>query len=147
MNKKIFSICIVLLAFAPLFPTNIARAANPYLPLWEYIPDGEPYVFEDPDLPGKYRVYIYGSHDSMKNRYCGREQVVWSAPVDDLNNWRYDGIIFESKTDANGDMLNADGTGDILFAPDVAEVIGKDGEKTYHLYPNNQGNGRKNMVA
>ena len=29
---------------------------NPYLPLTEYIPDGEPHVFED-------RVYIYGSHD------------------------------------------------------------------------------------
>lgn len=29
---------------------------NPYLPLWEYIPDGEPRVFGD-------RVYIYGSHD------------------------------------------------------------------------------------
>ena len=28
-------------------------AANPYLPLWEHIPDGEPYVFEDPDNPGK----------------------------------------------------------------------------------------------
>ena len=34
-------------------------AQNPYLPLWEFIPDGEPYVFEDPDNPGKYRVYIY----------------------------------------------------------------------------------------
>lgn len=146
MNKKFFSI-FILLVFATLFPTNVAQAANPYLPLWEYIPDGEPYVFEDPDHPGKYRVYIYGSHDSMKNRYCGREQVVWSAPVDDLNNWRYDGVIFESKTDANGENLNADGTGDILFAPDVAEVIGKDGKKTYYLYPNNQSNGRKNMVA
>ena len=40
-----------------------AGAANPYLPLWEYIPDGEPYIFEDPDNPGQYRVYIYGSHD------------------------------------------------------------------------------------
>ncbi len=28
---------------------NTANGANPYLPLWEYIPDGEPYVFEDPD--------------------------------------------------------------------------------------------------
>ena len=36
---------------------------NPYMPLWEHIPDGEPYVFEDPDQPGKQRVYIYGSHD------------------------------------------------------------------------------------
>ena len=26
---------------------------NPYLPLWEHVPDGEPYVFEDPDQPGK----------------------------------------------------------------------------------------------
>ena len=30
----------------------LAGAANPYLPLWEYIPDGEPYVFEDPDNLG-----------------------------------------------------------------------------------------------
>ena len=29
---------------------------NPYLPSWEYVPDGEPHVF------GK-RVYVYGSHD------------------------------------------------------------------------------------
>ena len=33
-----------------------AFAQNPYLPLWEYIPDGEPYVFEDPDKPGEKRV-------------------------------------------------------------------------------------------
>lgn len=31
-------------------------AYNPYLPSWEYVPDGEPYVFGD-------RIYIYGSHD------------------------------------------------------------------------------------
>ena len=36
---------------------------NPYLPLWEHVPDGEPRVFEDPDNPGKYRIYIIGSHD------------------------------------------------------------------------------------
>ena len=60
---------------------------NPYLPLWEHIPDGEPYVFEDPDQPGKYRVYIYGSHDTRITDYCGRELVVWSAPTDDLNEW------------------------------------------------------------
>ena len=39
------------------------QAGNPYLPLWEHVPDGEPRVFEDPDRPGKYRVYIIGSHD------------------------------------------------------------------------------------
>ena len=32
------------------------QAFNPYLPSWEYVPDGEPYVFGD-------RVYVYGSHD------------------------------------------------------------------------------------
>ena len=65
-----------------------AGAANPYLPLWEYIPDGEPYVFEDPDNPGQYRVYVYGSHDIELSAYCGRNQVVWSASVDDLLHWR-----------------------------------------------------------
>ena len=94
-----------------------ASAANPYLPLWEYIPDGEPYVFEDPDRPGQFRVYIYGSHDIEISAYCGRNQVVWSAPVDDLSRWRYDGVIFESRLDALGRPLNADGRGDILYAP------------------------------
>ena len=31
---------------------------NPYLPLWEYIPDGEPRVFGS-------RVYVYGSYDRV----------------------------------------------------------------------------------
>lgn len=34
---------------------------NPYLPMREYIPDGEPHVFGD-------RVYIYGSHDRANAR-------------------------------------------------------------------------------
>ncbi len=124
-----------------------ASAANPYLPLWEYIPDGEPYVFEDPDNPGKFRVYIYGSHDIEKTTYCGRDQVVWSAPVDDLRRWRFDGVIFESRLDATGAPLNADGKGDILYAPDVVETVAPDGKKTYYLYPNNQAAGRKGMIA
>lgn len=123
------------------------NAANPYLPLWEHIPDGEPYVFEDPDMPGKYRVYIYGSHDSRISDYCGRELVVWSASVDDLINWRYDGIIFESKTDANGELLNEDGLGDVLFAPDVTMTVDANGKKTYYLFPNNQAGGRNGMAA
>ena len=55
--------------------------------MWEHIPDGEPYIFEDPDNPGEYRVYIYGSHDSNITEYCGRELVVWSASPDNLNEW------------------------------------------------------------
>lgn len=133
---------------AALFLTGaLAGAANPYLPLWEYIPDGEPYIFEDPDNPGQYRIYIYGSHDIEITAYCGRNQVVWSAPVDDPGRWRYDGIIFESKFDAIGRPLNADGLGDILYAPDVTEKVGPDGKKTYYLYPNNQARGRNGMIA
>src|SRR5512140_2085079 len=48
-----------------------AGMANPYLPLWEHLPDGEPRVFEDPDRPGNYRIYIIGSHDVRGNSYCG----------------------------------------------------------------------------
>ena len=69
----------------------LTTPGNPFLPLWEHIPDGEPYVFEDPDNPGQQRVYIYGSHDSRLTDYCGRELVVWSASVDNLMEWRYDG--------------------------------------------------------
>lgn len=123
------------------------NAMNPYLPLWEHIPDGEPYVFDDPDNPGKKRVYIYGSHDMLKWMYCGLDQVVWSAPVDDLENWRYDGIIFESKTDGKGNLLRENGLGDVLFAPDVAERTLPDGKKEYWLYPNNQAGGRNGQVA
>ncbi len=117
---------------------------NPYLPLWEHIPDGEPYVFEDPDKPGNYRVYIYGSHDSMIDGYCGREQVVWSASVDSLWNWRYDGEILRVDKNANGE---AQEKADVLYAPDVTLVTDSLGNKTYYLYPNNQEWGRNGMVA
>lgn len=124
-----------------------ASAQNPFLPLWEYVPDGEPYVFEDPDKPGEYRVYVYGSHDSSIDKYCGLEQVVWSASINDLTNWRYDGIGFKSVYDAEGKLLHTDGRGDMLYAPDVTERTEADGTKTYFLYPNNQEGGRQGMVA
>ncbi len=88
---------------------------NPYLPLWEHIPDGEPYVFEDPDNPGQQRVYIYGSHDNLKTEYCGRDQVVWSAPVDDLSQWRYDGEILVVDKNAKGEPFDSAGTADVLY--------------------------------
>src|SRR5512145_1665797 len=69
-------------------------AGNPYLPLWEHLPDGEPRVFEDPDNAGKFRVYIIGSHDVRFNSYCGPDIRAWSAPVEDLSNWRDEGSIF-----------------------------------------------------
>ena len=126
---------------------TLTTVGNPYLPLWEHIPDGEPYVFEDPDQPGKYRVYIYGSHDSRITDYCGREQVVWSASVDSLNNWRYDGEILAVSKNAKGEFINEDSLADVLFAPDVALVTDKDGKKTYYLYPNDQHGGRNGLIA
>jgi hypothetical protein len=136
-----------LLLMAMCAGANVANAQNPYMPLWEFIPDGEPYVFDDPDVPGKKRVYVYGSHDNLIKYYCGRDQVVWSAPVDDLTNWRCDGVIFESKTDANGKKLNPDGVGDVLYAPDVTVVTDANGKKTYYLYPNVQHDKRNSLVA
>ena len=134
-------------ATAEQVETGMKTVGNPYLPLWEHIPDGEPYVFEDPDQPGKYRVYIYGSHDSRITDYCGREQVVWSASVDSLNNWRYDGEILAVSKNAKGEFINKDSLADVLFAPDVTLVTDKDGKKTYYLYPNDQHGGRNGLVA
>ena len=95
------------------------QAFNPYLPSWEYIPDGEPYVFGD-------RVYVYGSHDFYNGYvFCMGDYVCWSAPVNDLSDWRYEGVIYPR----NEDPLNKDGKM-CLYAPDV--TIGPDGR--YYLY-------------
>ena len=93
---------------------ELTTVGNPFMPLWEHIPDGEPYVFEDPDQPGKYRVYVYGSHDDLISEYCGRDQVVWSASVDSLNNWRYDGVILVVDKNANGEPFDSKSTADVL---------------------------------
>ena len=117
---------------------QLSTPGNPYMPLWEHIPDGEPYVFEDPDQPGKQRVYVYGSHDDLIDAYCGRDQVVWSASVDSLNNWRYDGVILVVDKNAKGEPFDSAGTADVLFAPDVTLVTDANGKKTYYLFPNDQ---------
>lgn len=92
---------------------------NPYLPSWEYIPDGEPYVFDG-------RVYVYGSHDRFNGWvFCQNDYVCWSAPVDDLSDWRYEGVIYRKEQNPR----NADGH-QCLYAPDV--TVGPDGR--YYLY-------------
>lgn len=113
-------------------------SGNPYLPLWEHLPDGEPRVFEDPDNPGKYRIYIIGSHDVSFKGYCGPDIRAWSAPVEDLSNWRDDGPIF---------TYPIGGQWDVMFAPDLVEVKRKDGTKEYYLYPHSRGRNREAMVA
>ena len=95
------------------------QAFNPYLPSWEYIPDGEPYVFDG-------RVYVYGSHDQFNGWvFCQGDYMGWSAPVDDLSDWRCEGVIYEKTQDP----LNSDGSM-CLYAPDVTR--GPDGR--YYLY-------------
>ena len=92
---------------------------NPYMPSWEYIPDGEPHVFGD-------RVYVYGSHDRFNAPiFCMNDYVCWSAPVNDLTDWRYEGVIFLKKQDP----VNKLGL-HLLFAPDIAQ--GTDGK--FYLY-------------
>lgn len=99
--------------------TMTKQGFNPYLPSWEYTPDGEPYVFND-------RVYVYGSHDRFNGHaYCLNDYVCWSAPVKDMTDWRYEGVIYR-KTD---DPVNSDGSM-CLYAPDV--TVGPDGR--YYLY-------------
>ena len=92
---------------------------NPYLPSYEYIPDGEPHVFGD-------RLYIYGSHDRFDgNKFCLNDYVCYSTPVDDLSSWRYEGIIYRKSEDPR-----VAAGGHEYWAPDV--VQGKDGR--YYLY-------------
>ena len=114
-------------------------AQNPYLPLWEHLPDGEPRVFEDPDHPGKYRAYIIGSHDTHYTEYCGNDIRMWSAPVEDLTNWVDEGPIFS---------YFIDGHWDTMFAPDLVEVNDREtGKRTYYLYPHSRGWRRTPMVC
>ena len=122
-----------------LLAISTANAQNPYLPLWEHVPDGEPRVFEDPDHPGKMRAYIIGSHDTHFTQYCGNDIRMWSAPVEDLTQWRDEGPIFS---------YFVNGQWDTMFAPDLVEVVDKTtGKKTYWLYPHSRGWQRVPMVC
>ena len=116
MNFKLtFSAAILALMLGnlPAAAQTPVGTGNPYLPLWEHLPDGEPRVFEDPDNPGKYRAYIIGSHDLTYKAYCGPDIRMWSAPVEDLTSWRDEGPIF---------TYQIDGKWDTMFAPDLVEV-------------------------
>lgn len=118
---------------------------NPYLPSYEYIPDGEPHVFDG-------RLYIYGSHDRFNGAdFCLNDYICYSADVKDLTDWRYEGVIFRKDQDprnqnipadtppqrpgfagfpdAGPEQLNPPGV-HAMFAPDV--VKGLDGR--YYLY-------------
>ena len=90
------------------------RGGNPYMPLWEHVPDGEPRVFT---YGGETRVYVYGSHDTKRTEYCGDDYVVWSAPVTDLTDWMCHGVCYQAEDRS------------ILYAPDVVQK-----GDTFYLY-------------
>ena len=94
------------------------QAFNPYLPSYEYVPDGEPHVFDQ-------RVYVYGSHDLFDGRtFCLGDYVCYSAPVEDLSDWRFEGVILKKEqTPRAGGNFH-------MYAPDCAQ--GPDGR--YYLY-------------
>ena len=114
---------------------------NPYLPLGEYIPDGEPHVFGD-------RVYVFGSHDMEGGTtFCMLDYVTYSAPVEDLTDWRYEGVIYRADQDpqygtevpwfnhveentAASALSSNTNTLRFMYAPDV--VQGPDGR--FYLY-------------
>lgn len=120
------------------------QGINPFLPSYEYVPDGEPHVFGD-------RIYLYGSHDRyLGANFCLNDYVCYSAHVDALGEWRYEGIIYKKEQDPRNqniawdapkpqagaaalegweDNLNPPGI-HAMYAPDVVEGI--DGR--YYLY-------------
>jgi len=98
------------------------KMPNPYLPGWEYIPDGEPRVFGE-------RVYVYGSHDRVDSEsFCDYKLKVWSASIYDLEHWVCHGDIFRTGSEG-GHSVDVDWSKEELYAPDVVEKDGK-----YYLY-------------
>jgi hypothetical protein len=97
------------------------QALNPYLPSYEYVPDAEPHIVDG-------RVYVYGSHDYFNGiNFCLGDYVCWSAPVEDLGNWRYEGCIFKREQDPAAPRIRVTNG---LAAPDM--VQGPDGR--FYLY-------------
>lgn len=92
---------------------------NPFLPLSECIPDGEPHVFGD-------RIYIFGSHERLGgDKFCCLPYTVWSTPVNDLSQWSTPGISYSSDQDPHATAERS-----CMYAPDV--VQGNDGR--FYLY-------------
>ncbi len=92
---------------------------NPVLPGWEYVAGCEAHTFGN-------RVYLYGGHDRFGGgEECMNDLVCWSAPVNNLKEWRCEGVIYKRESDP----LNSDGALR-LFSPDVCR--GADGR--YYMY-------------
>lgn len=85
------------------------KGFNPYLPSFEYVPDGEPHVFGD-------RIYIYGSHDRFRGTFfCLNDYVCYSASLDDLTDWRYEGVIYRKEDDPVNQMIPDDAPEQVII--------------------------------
>lgn len=95
------------------------QAFNPFLPLNQFVPDGEPHVFGD-------RVYLFGSHEEAGgDTYCMLDYEFFSAPISDLSSWTSRGINYKASQDPLYGKERP-----YMYAPDV--VRGNDGR--YYLY-------------
>ena len=98
------------------------QVLNPYLPSYEYIPDGEPHVFGD-------RVYLYGSHDRFGGAgFCLNDYVCYSADIHDLKEWKYEGVILRKDQDPRNQNIPDD-------APEQTLLFGIEPEKEEDLNP------------
>lgn len=98
---------------------NKSQCYNPFLPLSECIPDGEPHVFDG-------RVYLFGSHERLRGeKFCCEPYVFYSAPVDDLSRWTARGPSYSAAQDPHSTPER-----NCIYAPDV--VRGNDGR--FYLY-------------
>lgn len=140
MRKSFKMLCgAVMLVFMCFTGSTVeTQAANPLLPLDEYIPDVEAKVFKNDE--GEERLYLYGSHDEYNSgTWCSHQYRVWSAPLTDLNQWTDHGVSFSSKRGEGyiWDGKDADGVSwsdSQLYAPDVAKI-----GDTYYLVTCNAG--------
>ncbi|MDO4337394.1 MAG: family 43 glycosylhydrolase [Eubacteriales bacterium] len=95
---------------------------NPYLPSYEYIPDGETHVFGN-------RIYLYGSHDRFRGAgFCLNDYVCYSADVNDLTDWKYEGVIYKKEQDPRNQNIPED-------APEQELMFGIEPESPEDLNP------------
>ena len=91
---------------------------NPILPSWEYIPGGQAHVFGD-------RLYLFGAHDCFAaDQPCVHDYVCWWAPVTDLSDWHFEGVMYRKEQDPDSE------SGQNLLSPDV--VCGND--RRFYLF-------------
>lgn len=107
-------------------PVTQQGAFNPLLPSTEHIPDPEPQVFWS-KADNEWRLYLYGSHDAQEKSYCGFDYLLYSAPVYDLSDWRFEGQYLDISTGATSGATVG------LFAPDCAYDVTTD---QYYLISN-----------